>query len=73
MSDPNPFMALSPAAVDVLDDMADEWSDKNCHGDLINELGYGPKKLAAFGELYTLIHAAWKVRVGYRNVEEESA
>jgi hypothetical protein len=63
-------MALSPAAVDVLDDMADAWADKDRHGELVNELTYGPKKIAAFGELHTLIRDAWKVRVGYRNVEE---
>ncbi|MER5894743.1 hypothetical protein [Streptomyces sp. NPDC001876] len=73
MSDTNPFLALSPAAVDVLDDMADAWSDKDRHGELVNEQGYGPKKLAASNELHTLIRAAWKVRVGYRNVEDDDA
>jgi hypothetical protein len=65
----NPFLPLSPAAVDVLDDMVDAWLDRDRHG----ELGYGPAKTAAFSELYTLVHDAWKVRVNYRNVEESEA
>ncbi|MFJ8955601.1 hypothetical protein ACIRO1_36470 [Streptomyces sp. NPDC102381] len=62
-------MALSPAAIDVLDDMADEWSDKDRHAELEREHGYGPKKLEAFCELRTLITDAWKARVNYGNVE----
>jgi hypothetical protein len=70
---PNPFLTLSPAAVDVLDDMADHWADRDRHGELVNELTYGPNKLAAFYELHTLISEAWKARVNYRNVEESNA
>jgi hypothetical protein len=66
----NPFLTLSPAAVDVLDDMADAWLDRDRHGELVNELGYGPAKTAAFSEIHALVREAWKVRVNYRNVEE---
>ncbi|MEV8015668.1 hypothetical protein AB0O76_04775 [Streptomyces sp. NPDC086554] len=72
MSDANPFLNLSPAAVDVLDDMADAWADKDRHGELTGELIYGPKKLAAFSELHTLINEAWRARVKFGNVEEIS-
>ncbi|QBZ73357.1 hypothetical protein SEA_REMUSLOOPIN_43 [Streptomyces phage RemusLoopin] len=70
---PNPFLTLSPAAVDVLDDMADHWADRDRHGELVNELTYGPKKIEAFSELHALISEAWKARVNYRNVEESNA
>ncbi|MFE9026200.1 hypothetical protein ACFYOA_08045 [Streptomyces iakyrus] len=68
----NPFLTLSPAAIDVLDDMADEWGDKDRHGELERELTYGPNKLAAFNELRALITEAWKQHVNYRNVEENN-
>ncbi|QNE79073.1 hypothetical protein F0344_04875 [Streptomyces finlayi] len=67
---PNPFLPLSPAAVDVLDDMIDAWRDKDRHGELVSEQGYGPKRLAAFNELSALIGDAWQARVNYRDVEE---
>ncbi|MDO0926810.1 hypothetical protein QQY24_15800 [Streptomyces sp. TG1A-8] len=70
---PNPFLTLSPAAVDVLDDMADHWGDRDRHGELVTELAYGPAKLAAFRELHTLVSEAWKARVNYSNVEENNA
>jgi hypothetical protein len=70
---PNPFLTLSPAAVDVLDDMADKWLERDAHGELVSDLEYGPAKLAAFSELYSLIRDAWRVRVNYRNVEETDA
>jgi hypothetical protein len=53
--------------------MADHWADRDRHGELVNELTYGPNKLAAFSELHTLISEAWKARVNYRNVEESNA
>ncbi|MEU8792196.1 hypothetical protein [Streptomyces sp. NPDC048643] len=74
MSDakPNPFLSLSPAAVDVLDDMREEWNDRERHGELNGGWGYGPKKTEALSALNTLITEAWRVRVAYIDVEETS-
>lgn len=68
----NPFLSLSPAAVDVLDDMVEDFLDKERHGELNGSWGYGPKKTEAFTELHKWVCEAWKVRVNYRNVEETS-
>lgn len=69
----NPFLSLDAAVIDVLDDMVDEWRDKDRHGELADELNYGPKKTAALNELSTLITEAWKKTVNYRDVEKEDA
>lgn len=66
----NPFLSLSPAAIDVLDDMVDAWTDKDRHGLLVSEEGYGPVRLAAFYELSTSINDAWKRRVNFAPIEE---
>ncbi|MFF7361055.1 hypothetical protein [Streptomyces sp. NPDC008125] len=66
----NALLTLSPAAIDVLDDMADTWADKDRHGELVSEQGYGPKKIAAFDELHRLITDAWKLRVNFADIEE---
>ncbi|WP_274031214.1 hypothetical protein [Streptomyces sp. MMBL 11-1] len=68
----NPFLSLSPAAIDVLDDMVDEWADLDRHGQLNGGFGYGPKKTAALSLIYTLVRNAHKTRVGYTDVEESS-
>ncbi|MEU2760414.1 hypothetical protein [Streptomyces sp. NPDC007094] len=70
---PNPFMMLTPAAIDVLDDMVDEWLDLERHGQLNGGFGYGPKKTDALSRIYTLVREAHKARVGYSDVEEGEA
>jgi hypothetical protein len=70
---PNPFLTLSPAAVDVLDDMREEWNDRERHGELNGGWGYGPAKTEALSVLNNLITAAWRVRVNYADVEETDA
>ncbi|WSP38988.1 hypothetical protein OG247_17955 [Streptomyces sp. NBC_01244] len=65
-------MSLSPAAVDVLDDMVEEWLDRDRHGELNGNYGYGPKKSEAFSLIHTQVRAAWKARVNYADVEESS-
>jgi hypothetical protein len=69
----NPFLSLSPAAVDVLDDMREEWNDRERHGELNGGWGYGPAKTEALSALNELICAAWRVRVNYADVEENKA
>lgn len=61
----NPLLKLTPAMIDVLDDMADEWADKDRHG----QLAYGAAKADAFDALRSMISEAWKSRVDYRDVE----
>jgi hypothetical protein len=70
---PNPFLTLSPAAVDVLDDMVSEWLDLERHGQLNGGWGYGPKKSEALTQLTTQVKDAWKARVNYAEVEETDA
>lgn len=62
----NPFMDLSPAEIDVLDDMLEEW---RC-GSKYHRAKYGPKKAEAFERLWLLIDEAWITKVHYRDVEE---
>ncbi|MFE3421545.1 hypothetical protein ACFXOL_01630 [Streptomyces californicus] len=65
-------MALDPAAIDVLDDMVDEWLDRERHGELNGNYGYGPKKTDALSLIHRLVREAHKARVGYADVERES-
>lgn len=66
----NPFLSLTPAQIDVLDDMREEWLDRDRHGELNGEWGYGPKKAAALSELNKFIQEAWREVVNFREVEE---
>jgi hypothetical protein len=68
----NPFLGLSPAAVDVLDDMVEDFLDKERHGELNGSWGYGPKKTEAFALIHAQVREAWKVRVNFANPEESS-
>ncbi|MFE0692747.1 hypothetical protein [Streptomyces sp. NPDC058869] len=68
---PNPFMMLDPAAIDVLDDMVDEWLDLERHGQLNGGFGYGSKKSDALSRIYTQVREAHKARVGYADVERD--
>ncbi|QAX94741.1 hypothetical protein HOV12_gp51 [Streptomyces phage Lilbooboo] len=72
MSDekPNPFLELDPAAIDVIDDMVDEWLDRERHGELNGGWGYGPKKSAALDRISTQIKEAWRAKVRYADAEE---
>jgi len=67
----NPFMDLSPAEIDVLEDMLDEWNDLDRHGQLNGGWGYGPKKTEALTRLNGLLAEAWKSKVRYHPVEDE--
>ncbi|MEU9231190.1 hypothetical protein [Streptomyces subrutilus] len=67
----NPFLSLSPAAVDVLDDMVEEWLDKDRHGELNGCYGYGPKRSDALSLIADQVREAWKARVNYRDVEKD--
>lgn len=66
----NPFLALTPAQIDVLDDMRNEWSDKDRHGELNGGFGYGPNKSEALRILDDWIHEAWHAKVDFVPVEE---
>lgn len=66
----NPFMALSPAAIDVLDDMLNEWNERERHGELNGGYGYGPRKSRALDRLNDQIKEAWRARVRYSDPEE---
>lgn len=66
----NPFMDLSPAEIDVLDDMLEEWNDKDRHNELNGSWGYGPKKTDALSNLTKLVRDAWCVKVRYGDIEE---
>lgn len=66
----NPFMDLSPAEIDVLDDLVDEWNDLDRYGQLKSDYGYGPKKSEALSQLSKLIASAGHSKVKYQNVEE---
>ncbi|MBJ6623611.1 hypothetical protein [Streptomyces sp. DHE17-7] len=59
-------MALDAAALDVLDDMAEQWADKDGHGELRREYGYGDGRVRAFWEMRSLITDAWRAKVNYR-------
>lgn len=67
---PNPLLDLSPAEIDVLVDMIEEWNDLARHGQLNGGWGYGPKKYEALTRLNGLVSEAWKSKVNNRNVEE---
>lgn len=69
----NPLMALDAAAIDVLDDMLDEWNDRDRHGQLNGGFGYGTKKTAALSLLDSLIREAWLAKVRYTDVEGDEA
>jgi hypothetical protein len=66
----NPFMDLSPAEIDVLDDMREEWLDLDRHGQLNGGWGYGPNKSAALSKLSHLIREAHIAKVHHQVVEE---
>lgn len=68
--EPNPFMALSPAAIDVIDDMVDEWLDRDRHGELNGGYGYGPRKSRALDVIHEQIKEAWRAKVRYADPEE---
>lgn len=61
--EPNPFMALSAAAVDVLDDMVDEWLDRDRHGELNGGYGYGQRKARALDKLAEQIKEALRAKI----------
>jgi len=61
----NPFMDLSPAEIDVLDDMLEEWRYENRH-----RAKYGTKRIKAFERLCLLVDEAWFTKVGFKDVEE---
>ncbi|CAD80139.1 gp17 [Streptomyces phage phiBT1] len=63
---PNPFMALDAAAIDVLDDMVQEWLDRDRHG----ELDYGKGRTDALSLMYSQVQEAWKAKVNWRDVRE---
>ncbi|WP_433858210.1 hypothetical protein [Streptomyces kronopolitis] len=67
----NPFLSLDAAAIDVLDDMVNEWLDLERHGQLNGGFGYGPKKTDALSLIYTQVREAHKARVGYADVETD--
>ncbi|QAX95031.1 hypothetical protein SEA_SEBASTISAURUS_43 [Streptomyces phage Sebastisaurus] len=69
---PNPFLELEPAAIDVLDDMVDEWLDLERHGQLNGSHGYGPKKTDALSLIAQQVREAWKRKVNYADVEESN-
>lgn len=62
----NPFMDLSPAEIDVLDDMITEWNYKDRHG----QLNYRRNRSEALGRLNGLIAGAYSEKVYYQDVEE---
>ena len=66
----NPLMDLSPAEIDVLDDMIEEWNDRARRAQLNGSWGYGPKKYEALTRLNGLVSEAWKSKVNSQNVEE---
>ncbi|MFE9767029.1 hypothetical protein ACFYPC_21325 [Streptomyces sp. NPDC005808] len=70
---PNPFLELEPAAIDVLDDMVDEWLDRERHGELNGGWGYGPKKTDALSLISIQVREAYVRKVRYTNVEENDA
>ncbi|MGW6313794.1 hypothetical protein [Streptomyces sp. NPDC055099] len=70
---PNPFLELEPAAIDVLDDMVDEWLDRERHGELNGGWGYKAKKTDALSLIATLVRDAYKRKVRYTDVEENDA
>jgi hypothetical protein len=56
----NPFLGLTPAEIDVLDDMYQESVET-----LKYDYGYGPKREAALNRLIEMIKEAWFAKVGY--------
>lgn len=69
LREPNPFLSMNPAQIDVLEDMVNEWSDLERHGQLNGGWGYGPKKSEALSQLYGQIWDAWVAVVKYQEVE----
>lgn len=67
----NPFMELSPAEIDVLDDALDELNDLDRHEQLNGGWGYGPKKTEALTRLNGLLSEAWKAKVNCHSIEDE--
>ncbi|MEV0126376.1 hypothetical protein AB0I16_33330 [Streptomyces sp. NPDC050703] len=63
----NPFLTLSAAEIDVLDDMLAEWRDRDRHA----ELDYGPKKTDAFNKLSSRVTEAWRIRVNFADPEKD--
>lgn len=70
---PNPFLSLDAAAIDVLDDMVAEWLDRERHGELNGNYGYGPKKTDALSLIHTQVREAWTKTVNYRDVEKDES
>ncbi|MGW9280732.1 hypothetical protein ACWGSA_00880 [Streptomyces diastaticus] len=70
MSDANPFMAMSPAEIDVIDDMLQEWNERDRHGELNGGYGYGPRKGRALDTLTEQVREAWRAKVRYADPEE---
>lgn len=63
-SEPNPFDAFSHDELDVLDDMIDNWSDKDGHGFLKSDYCYDADQLATFSRLYSQHYEAFKRKRG---------
>ncbi|MCT2594243.1 hypothetical protein LHJ74_30785 [Streptomyces sp. N2-109] len=55
-------MDLSDIELDILDDMLDEWADRDRHGQLESEHRYDSAKIEAFGALYTRVYLEIKRR-----------
>ncbi|MFJ3340012.1 hypothetical protein ACIPT3_02330 [Streptomyces diastaticus] len=63
----NPFYALDPATLSVLDDMADAWADKAHHGILREDREYGDGRMMAFWAMRSQITDAYRAQVGNRS------
>lgn len=66
----NPLTNLTPAQIDVLNDMVNEWMDQDQHGNLNGGWGYGPQKHAALSLLAQQVRDAWTSQVNYQDVED---
>lgn len=58
----NPFAGFTNTQLGVLDDMVDEWNDKDRHGELVSERQYDEDDRRAFLAIATTLHAERKKR-----------
>ncbi|MFH9802789.1 hypothetical protein ACH4M0_11185 [Streptomyces albidoflavus] len=63
-------MALSPAEIDVIDDMLQEWNERDRHGELNGGWGYGPRKIRALETLTEQVREAWRAKVMHADSKE---
>lgn len=59
---PNPFAGFTNDQLEILDDMADEWSDKDRHGFLESEREYTASDLSAFYAMSEALQAERRKR-----------